>query len=508
MKSLGGDHDHDGFPVLRRVGLALALGFGLGATPALADATIKWLHLEANPDNVAVWRQIADDYQAAHPGVTIEMQFLENQAFKAKLPTLLQSSEAPSFFYSWSGGVLQQQAETGALRDVTEAVAGDPEFMPTVLKSVVDGMTFDGKVWAVPYKSGALGFFYNKDLFAKANVDASAIKTWDDFIAAVKTLKAAGITPIAGGGGDKWPIHFYWGFLAMREAGQDGFAAAKAGEGDGFAGEPFVKAGQLLADLGKLEPFQSGWQGATWNDALATFGDGRAAIILSFENTNQTQAHNATDGKGLSNDQIGRFSFPAVAGAPGLATDDIGGMNGWAVTKNAPPETEDFLKYLASADVQRLVAQKTKVIPINKSAMDGVTDPIVQLTVALLLIGITLVFCATSRCTSAEARYFRKSSVSGGAFLVTAQPFIPPMSSVASPGAPATAGNEKRPIWSFDRPLPSVALCAWVWLVFSKLRMIAARPSPKVASACTSKVAPCGRSGTARLPQMARSCPP
>ena len=43
------------------------------------------------------------------------MQFLENEAFKAKLPTLLQSNDAPDFFYSWGGGVLKQQSETGTL---------------------------------------------------------------------------------------------------------------------------------------------------------------------------------------------------------------------------------------------------------------------------------------------------------------------------------------------------------------------------------------------------------
>ena len=74
----------------------------------------------------------------------------------------------------------------------------------------------------------------------------------------MKKLKDAGITPIAGGGGDKWPIHFYWSYLAMREAGKDGFDAAKAGKNGGFTGEPFVKAGQHLADLGKLDPFQDG----------------------------------------------------------------------------------------------------------------------------------------------------------------------------------------------------------------------------------------------------------
>ena len=79
-------------------GLALLIAAGSAA----ADTTVKWLHLELDPNYVAIWRKIADKYQAEHPGVKIEMQFLENEAFKAKLPTLLQSSDAPDFFYSWA----------------------------------------------------------------------------------------------------------------------------------------------------------------------------------------------------------------------------------------------------------------------------------------------------------------------------------------------------------------------------------------------------------------------
>ena len=73
---------------------------------AAAETVVKWLHLELDPGYVAIWRKMADQYEASHPGVKIQMQFLENEAFKAKLPTLLQSSDAPDFFYSWGGGVL------------------------------------------------------------------------------------------------------------------------------------------------------------------------------------------------------------------------------------------------------------------------------------------------------------------------------------------------------------------------------------------------------------------
>jgi raffinose/stachyose/melibiose transport system substrate-binding protein len=358
------------------VGLAaLMAGTGL----ASADTVIKWLHVEADQKTVAAWQDVAKQFEAEHAGVKIEMQFLENEAFKAKLPTLLQSSAAPSLFFTWSGGVLKAQAATGKLRQLNKAFdANDGAWRKQINASQIDGMTFDGKIWAVPYKTGNISFLYNKALFQKAGVDASAIKTWDDFLAAVKTLKAAGITPIAGGGGEKWPLHFYWGYLAMREAGPDGFAAAKAGKDGGFTAAAFVRAGKRLRELGALEPFQPGYLGTKWMDSVGAFGDGRAAMILGFENTSDTQVFTATNGKGQPFDNLGRFDFPAVAGAPGKTTDYLGRINGWVITANAPPETELFLQYLTSPGVQKVLAAKTGMIPVAKGVADAITNPLVK----------------------------------------------------------------------------------------------------------------------------------
>ena len=364
--------------LLRRVAVSAAALLVLGVTTASAEQTIKWLHLQNNPVILGTWQDIAKAYEADHPDVKITFQFLENEAFKAKLPTLLQSNDPPSMFYTWAGGVLKAQSETGALLDLKPAMDADNgAWRNSISAAAVDSMTFNGGVWAAPVQSGVVSFFYNRELFKKAGVDAASIKTWDNFLAVVKKIKAAGITPIAVGGGDKWPVHFYWSYLAMRIAGKDGFAAAKAGENGGFANEAFVKAGEQLRELGKLDAFQDGYLGANWNDTLATFDDGRAAMILSFENTAlpAQQARNATNGKGLSEDQLGRFAFPVVTGAPGLVTDDFGGINGWVVTKAAPPATVDFLKYFTSVDTARLLAKKTGILPTTKGASDAVEDP-------------------------------------------------------------------------------------------------------------------------------------
>ena len=359
--------------------LAAAAGVSLmlGAGAASAKTVVKWLHLELDPKFVAKWEEIVKKYEELHPDVDIQMQFLENEAFKAKLPTLLQSDDVPDFFYTWGGGVLKQQSETGALQEVTPALDADGgklrnQFTP----ASVNGMTFDGKVWAVPYKVGLVSFFYNKELFAKAGVKAEDIKSWANFLDAVKKLKDAGVVPIAGGGGEKWPIHFYWSYLVMREGGQKVFDAAKKGEGEGFLDPAIIKAGDDLAELGKLEPFQPGYLGVTWPQALGVFGDGKAAMILGFENTEANQRKNAGDGKGLAPDNIGRFAFPTVEGGAGKATDTLGGLNGWAVTKKASKEALDFLAYLTNADNEREMAKNAMLLPVAVGADDGVVNPL------------------------------------------------------------------------------------------------------------------------------------
>ncbi len=363
----------------RRIAFAAttSIALMLGAASASAATVVKWMHVELDPKSVAVWEEIAKEYEAKHPDVDVQLQFLENEAFKAKLPTLLQSNDVPDFFYSWGGGVLEEQSKTGALKDLTDVFDADGgKLRQAYNASAIDGLSFDGKVWAVPYRVSLVSFFYNKELFAKAGVKAEDIKTWDDFSATVKKIKEAGIVPIAGGGGEKWPIHFYWSYLVMRNGGQAVFDAARKGEGEGFMDPAIIKAGEQLAAFGKLEPFQPGYLGSTWPQALGVFGDGKAAIILGFDNTEANQRKNAGDGKGLAPENIGRFAFPIVEGGAGKATDTLGGLNGWALTKNASKEAIDFATFLTSKESEEKMATAGMILPVATGAAGAVKNPL------------------------------------------------------------------------------------------------------------------------------------
>jgi len=369
-------------------GAALALLLGVasllaGSQVVRAETTVKWLYIETNPAIIQYWKDIIGKFEQAHPGVKIETQFLENEAYKAKLPTLLQSSDPPHIFYSWAGGVLHAQVDSGVLKDITaemgKADAGK-SWGDSYNKAALKAFTYKGKIWGVPNNLSEIDFYYNKKLFQKAGVDATKIATWSDFLGAVKALKAAGITPIAVGGADKWPVHFYWVYLAIRQGGLQGFQDALAGKNGGFAGPNFVKAGEAFKQLADLSPFQPGYLAAKWPAFAGTFGDGRAAMVLAFSATTANlQRLNAADQKGIPLEDLGLLHFPTLEGGTGLPTDTMGGINGWLLGKNAPPEAVEFLRFLTNAENQRELAARNLQIPAAKGAPQAVTDPLLKI---------------------------------------------------------------------------------------------------------------------------------
>ena len=358
-----------------RFALGAACLFAVTA-PAFADATVTVLHVNDNVAAVALWNKIAADYEAGHKGVKVEFKYLENEAFKAKLPTMLQSDDSrPSLFYSWGGGVMEAQAKAGFLKDITADTAStESALSPTT----VEAFKVDGKVVGVPFDTGEVTFFYNKKLFEKAGVKAEDIKSWDDFLAAVKKIKAAGITPLVVGAGEKWPMHFYYSYLVMRIGGANALTDAKAGKDGGYKNATFIEAGKRLRELAALEPFQPGYLSTSHAQSAAMFGDGKAAMDLMGEWVLGMQVSNASDGKGQAPENIGLLSFPVLPGGKGKATDTLGGVHGFLVTKTAPPEAVDFLKFFSQEKYAKEAAAAGAYIPVYKGAEASITNPNVK----------------------------------------------------------------------------------------------------------------------------------
>ncbi|MEQ4718872.1 extracellular solute-binding protein [Nonomuraea sp. B19D2] len=346
-----------------------------GGSPA--KVTLEWWHLSTAEPLKSLWAQRAKEYMAKHPDVTIKATVLENDAYKAKLTTITQSGKAPDIFATWGGGVLRQQIDAGLVKDISSDVA---DVLPTFTPAALSAYQFDGKTYGLPTDIGLVGFWYNKKLFAKAGITEPPA-TWSAFLEDVKKLKAAGVTPIALAGKEKWPGHYYWAYLAMRIAGLD--ALKQAATDHDFTKPDFVAAGQQVKALADLQPFQKGFLGAAYSTPdgqSATVSNGKAAMELMGQ---WAPAVQKDSGKGLGDD-LGFFPFPAVEGGKGSISDAFGGGGGLAVGADAPAEALDFVKFMTEMGNHSKAVESGGVLPVLKGEESAVKDANLKQVATLL----------------------------------------------------------------------------------------------------------------------------
>jgi raffinose/stachyose/melibiose transport system substrate-binding protein len=342
--------------------------------------TIRWWHIQNNDPGLQNWQDMADEFSAMYPHVSFDINVLENDAFKPAIEANMQAGDVPDLYQSWGGGGLRDEVEAGLVQDITDEVAdwvGDLGGGPVGLYQV------DGRQYGVPFNAGVVGFWYNKDLFAQAGIDTLPT-TWTEFLEVVQTLKDAGITPIAVGAGAQWPAHFYYAYLMIRIGGAEGMQQlAETGDFN----VPFViEAGERLNELIELEPFQPGFLGAQWDapdGEAGTFATQGAAMSLMGQWAPGTyRTHAGVDTQDEMPFELGWFPFPAVEGGAGESTHVLGGGDGFAVGKDAPPEAIEFLRFITNETNQRTWARDSG-IPVNPAAADALSSELIPVAEGL-----------------------------------------------------------------------------------------------------------------------------
>ena len=327
---------------LATAGIAAALVTSTVGTVAQDQVEVELYDLHTVNPGLSWIQRAADAYKGINPNVTIKVTVLENEALKDAIAARMQAGDPPDIFQSWGGGLLRQQVEAGLVKDITADVA---DVAGEFGGGAMSLFQVDDAQYGLPYNFGLVGLWYNKDLLAQAGIEAPAT-TWEEFLTQVQALKAAGITPISLGGGDQWPSMFWWAYLATRIGG--GAAVDQAVQSGDWNGEAFVRAGEELARLVALDPFQPGADAATHDEQQGTFGNGQAAYMLQGQWAAGSQRAQSESGTGIPN--IGWAQFPAVEGGAGAITDVFGGGDGFSIGRDAPPEAIEFVKWLLNAD--------------------------------------------------------------------------------------------------------------------------------------------------------------
>ncbi len=335
------------------------------------DVTITWWHNGTTGPLPGIWEDVAQEFEAEHPGVNVEQTGYQNEELQRTLiPNALASGDAPDLFQVWPGGELRSQVENGYLMPLDDAI---PEAVESV-GATVNPWQVDGETYGIPFTFGIEGFWYNTELFAQAGVDTPPT-TLDELVDTVGALREAGITPIAVGAGDKWPAAHWWYQFALHSCSPEALQAAEA-EFD-FSDPCWVEAGEQLQEFLGVEPFQEGFLGTPAQQGAGS----SAGLIANGQAAMELMGHwNAGVIGGLTADQevpefLGWFPFPGIPGSDGDPTATLGGGDGFGCSAEAPPECTELLAYIMSEDVQSRFAASGSGIPTVPAATAAIEDP-------------------------------------------------------------------------------------------------------------------------------------
>jgi raffinose/stachyose/melibiose transport system substrate-binding protein len=335
---------------------------------------IRVLHIETNRDVLAVWEASAREFEAIHPEARVEFRVLEAAAFKARLPTLLQSDRGPHLFYSWGGALVDVQRSAGLLEDISSHL--QPSYVARFMPLALDAYRRDGRYYGLPYLATEIGLLANRDILRDARIDIESLGDWQSFLSAVKRLRARGITPITAGGMDRWPLSLIHSHLALRVGGKDELLRAMENADPGFSSAPYLQATRAYEDLVALRPFQGGVLGSKAQTALAEFAGGRAAFLMHGSWFYRQAAALQSHGDARLFERFAFMGFPRVAGGAGEASETQGQLNGWLVRRGAPPLAIEFLKHWLDTKTQRRLAEGGFIVPANLEAQRHASGPL------------------------------------------------------------------------------------------------------------------------------------
>ncbi|MEU0137278.1 extracellular solute-binding protein [Streptomyces sp. NPDC006296] len=328
-------------------------------------------------DAVKVQQAAVDSFNTTSK-VKVKLVAVPGTDYVNKLRSAMGSPDAPDIFFNWGGGSVKPYADAGKLLDLTATVRDDAVLRDGFLPSVMTAGGLGGKVYGIPMRGmQPVMLFYNKALFAEHAIEPP--RTWQELRKAVSTFKAAGITPFALGGSDKWPELMWMEYLLDRIGGPEVFRRIQDGDPGGWGDPAVLEAARTVRQLVDDGAFGTNFTSVDYGNggAPALLNQGKAAMHLMGSWEYSTQLGKAP---GFAEKDLGWTAFPTVAGGAGDPANVVGNpTNYWSV--NARTKHKDtavaFLRTMASQSYAQALVDNGDVPTTSGAAsmLSGSPDP-------------------------------------------------------------------------------------------------------------------------------------
>ncbi|MFC5530628.1 extracellular solute-binding protein [Cohnella yongneupensis] len=291
------------------------------AAKADEKITLNMMHLWPEGTSKQQYRlvnQIIEEYKEVNPNVTIKTEILENEQYKSKLKILSASNSLPDIGLTWAAGFIEPYVKGNMFAPLDDLLQG--ELKDKFVAGTTEAYASEGQSYALPVELNIVPIYYNKEIFAKYNLQPP--QTLDDLKYIIETLNDNGVTPITLGGKDAWTASFWYMYLAERIGGAD--LLDKSVAGNTFTDPQLIEAAKQMQELVDRNAFIKGFNGLSNDEARAEFNKGKAAMYAmgTWEVPNFTTNPDVPQ---AFKDKVGFFKFPTVSGGKGELNDFVGG---------------------------------------------------------------------------------------------------------------------------------------------------------------------------------------
>ncbi|WP_434362750.1 extracellular solute-binding protein [Parasalinivibrio latis] len=310
---------------------------------------------QSDPAPKAAWAEIVDKFSKANPDIDVKYNLYDHEAYKTTIRNWLVTSPPDVVF--WFAG---NRMKTFVDRNLFEDVSGlwKDNGMYDDFASAIPAMSVNGKQYGVPYSYYQWGIYYRKDLFDKFGIGVP--KSWDDLVAASKTLKENGVAPFTIGTKYLWTAAGWFDYLNMRINGLDFHIELMDGKVPYT--DPRVKAVFTKWDeLVKPGYYIDNHTSYSWQEAQSFLYKGEAAMYLM----GNFLAANFTD---EMKEKMGFFQFPVINPEVGMAEDAPMDTIHIPTKAKNKEDARRFLEFVAKAENQQLINEAMLQIPTNSKA--------------------------------------------------------------------------------------------------------------------------------------------
>lgn len=247
------------------------------AAPSGDETVLKlWCIATESDANRPAYLQAIADYEAANPGVKIEMEAFENESYKTKIKAAMiggDTEDLPDIFFSWSGAFL------GEFVNAERAYCLDENFKAyegQLPESMLGTTTYDGKHYGVPTTFNIVAMYANMDLLKEAGWD-KVPETYEELTQCCDDLLAKDIIPFGCAGKETWCVTEYLEPIMIKSIGYEALNKIFAGEAT-WNDPDIAKSVDTLQDMISKGYFDESGAGLGNDEVKANFLAGKTAF--------------------------------------------------------------------------------------------------------------------------------------------------------------------------------------------------------------------------------------